>query len=172
MSNATRRSARPAGVRHFRLHVEVLDDGRVRLSSPEARGFAVVARGPLQVWSALGQVRNEATVAGYATWRGVRYDLDELTDPADPTEPKRRRPHTRREAAGDCSEVSYAQGGVVRPDQAHPAEWKPNRDGSWTSPGGRRYSDPGYIGPLVIKRARMGLPTTYEAWLAEQGQAA
>lgn len=167
MSNATR-PARPRGklARHLNVTVQFLDDGRIRVSTPQARGHADVVRGPDQLWAALGRARIEATVAGYATWRGVRYDLDELTDPTDPTEPRRRRPHTRREAAGDCSEVSYGQGGVVRPDQKHPAEWTPNADGSWTSPKGRRYTDPAKLRSLVWKRLQMGLPTTFDEWLA------
>lgn len=171
MSHPTRHAARPAGVRHFRLYVEVLDDGRLRLSCPEARGAALVSRGALQTWSALHQIRNEASIAGYSMWRGVRYDLDELTDPTDPTEPRRRRPHTRREAEGDRSEVSYSQDGVVRPDQAHPAEWTPNPDGSWSSPKGRRYTDPKKINSLLINRARMGLPTSYAEWVEHTGAA-
>ncbi len=168
MSNPTRQGVRPAGktARHIDLRLQRLDDGRIRVSTPQARGHAAVVRGPFQLWGAVARCFLEATVAGYATWRGVRYDLDELTDPTDPTEPRRRRPHTRREAAGDCSEVSYAQGGVVRPDQAHPSEWTPNEDGSWTSRKGRVYRDPAYIRSIVIKRARMGLSTTYDEWLA------
>lgn len=171
MSNPTRHAARPSGVRHFRLHVEVLDDGRLRLSCPEARGYAVIAHGKDQTWAAIKRVRNEATIAGYAMWRGVRYDLDELTDATDPTEPARRRPHTRREAQGDRSEVSYSRSGVVRPDQAHPAEWTPNPDGSWCSPKGRRYTDPSKINSLLINRARMGLPTSYAEWIDSTGTA-
>lgn len=177
MSNPTRRhagqggSARGKTARYVDLRLQRLDDGRIRVSTPQARGWADTAKGPDQLWHKVMQAFVEATVAGYATWRGVRYDLDELTDPTDPTEPARRRPHTAREAAGDCSEVSYAQGAIVRPDQAHPAEWTPNPDGSWTSRKGRRYSDPAYIQSLLIKRGRMGLPTTYEEWLISKGEA-
>jgi hypothetical protein len=158
---------KPAGklARHLELTVQFFDDGRIRVSTSQARGHASVVRGPFQLWTALVKARIEATVAGYATWRGVRYDLDELTDPTDPTEPPRRRPHTPREAAGDRSEVSFSRSSVVRPDQVHPAEWTPNADGSWTSRKGRVYRDPKYINSLVIKRARMGLPTTYDDWL-------
>lgn len=109
MSNPTRRRARPASpavpdrtaqgklARHLELTVQFLDDGRIRVSTAQARGHASVIRGPFQLWTALAKARIEATVAGYATWRGVRYDLDELTDPTDPTEPRRRRPRTPRE---------------------------------------------------------------------------
>lgn len=173
MSNPTRRSVRPAAqatpgktARYIDLRLQRLDDGRIRVSTPQARGHAAIARGPDQLWNAVVEAFREATIAGYAMWHGVRYDLDELTDPTDPTEPTRRRPYTPRETQGDCSEVSYAQGGVVRPDQAHPQDWSPNPDGSWTSPKGRVYRSPGHIGPLLIRRARMGLPTTYDDWLA------
>jgi hypothetical protein len=182
MSNPTRRSARPAAeavpdraahgklARHLELTVQFYDDGRIRVSTPQARGHASVARGPFQLWTALVKARIEATVAGYAMWRGVRYDLDELTDPTDPTEPARKRAYTPREVQGDCSEVSYARDGIVRPDQHHPQDWTPHPDGvSWISPKGKRYKAPKYINSLLIDRARMGLPTTYSDWLAAGG---
>lgn len=158
--------------RHIDLRLQRLDDGRIRVSTPQARGHAAVVRGPDQLWHALVACFREATVAGYAMWHGVRYDLDELTDPTDPTEPRRKRPYTPRETQGDTSEVSYARDGIVRPDQAHPQDWTPNADGSWTSPKGRRYQDPDYINSLIIKRGRMGLSTSYQQWLDCQGGAA
>ena len=185
MSNPTRRSARPAPTavpdraahgklaRHLELTVQFFDDGRIRVSTPQARGHADVVRGPFQLWTAMLKARIEATVAGYARWHGVRYDLDELTDPTDPTEPPRQRPFTPREVAGDRTEVSYARSGIVRPDQAHPQDWTPHPDGvSWISPKGKRYKDPKYVNSLLISRARMGLPTTYAAWLESQGEVA
>lgn len=60
----------------------------------------------------------------------------------------------------------------MRPDQAHPAEWTPNPDGSWNSPKGRRYTDPKKINSLLISRARMGLPTTYDQWAEQTGATA
>lgn len=172
MSNPTRQGARPPGPRHLRLEVEFLDDGGLRLSSPEARGYAVTVRGPLQLWTRLNEdVRIEAAVAGYSRSRGVIYDLDALTDPTDPTEPKRRRPYTPREVVGDCSEVSYSRGAVVRPDQVHPSEYTPNPDGTWTSRTGRRISHPAKVRGIVITRHRMGLSTTYEQWSSESGEA-
>jgi hypothetical protein len=141
-----------------------LDDGRLRVSTPQARGHAIIAKGPDQLWHAVVEAFREATIAGYAKWHGVRYDLDELTDPTDPTEPRRQRPFTAREADGNYTEVSYGRGGVVRPDQHHPQDYTPNEDGSWTSPNGRRISDPRKVYSLLIRRGRMGLPTTYEDW--------
>lgn len=150
--------------------MEFLDTGELRISTPQARGAAQTAKGPDQLWHRLAYLRTEAAIAAYAMWRGVRYDLDELTDPTDPTEPPRRRPYTPREREGDHSEVSYSRRATVRPDQAHPQEWTPNPDGSWTSPKGKVHKHPARVKTIVINRSRMGLSTTYEQWLAEQGE--
>jgi hypothetical protein len=153
------------------LQLQRLDDGRLRVSTPQARGHAVIAKGPDQLWHAVSAAFREATIAGYARWHGVSYDLDALTDPTDPTEPRRRRPHTRREVSGDPGEVSYGGGAVVRPDQIHPAEWTPNPDGSWTSPRGRVFRDPRKIASLLIRRGRMGLATSYAEYCDSAGEA-
>src|SRR4051812_545965 len=108
MSHPTRGPAgRPRGPRHLHLTGGSLDTGELRISTPQARGAAQTAKGPDQLWHRLAYLRTEAAIAAYAMWRGVRYDLDELTDPTDPTEPSRRRPYTPREREGDHSEVSY-----------------------------------------------------------------
>lgn len=160
------------GARHVELQLQRLDDGRLRVSTPQARGHAVIAKGPDQLWHAVIAAFREATIAGYAMFHGVPYDLDALTDPTDPTEPKRRRPTTKRENSGDPGEVSYGRGSVVRPDQLHPADWIPNADGSWTSPKGRTFRDPAKIQALKIRRGRMGLATSYEEYVASVGEPA
>jgi hypothetical protein len=158
--------------RHAEVQIQRLDDGSLRLSTAQARGFAVIARGPHQLWLAMFTLFREVTIAGYSMAHGVPYDLDALTDPTDPTEPKRRRPTTRRENSGDPGEVSYGRGSVVRPDQLHPADWIPNADGSWTSPRGRTFRDPAKIQALKIRRGRMGLATSYEEYVASVGEPA
>lgn len=162
------------GARHVELRLQRLDDGRLRVSTPQARGHATIAKGPDQLWHAVTAAFREATIAGYARFHGVTYDLDALTDTTDPTEPKRRsRPSTRREAAGEVGEVSYSRDGTVRPDQMHPAEWIPNPDGTWTSSrSGRVSRDPRKIKALIIRRARMGLTTTYAEYCESAGETA
>lgn len=156
-SRAGARTVRP---RRITVTIDVLDGGRLRVATPQARGWAVVVRGPLQTWGALRQALVEAQIAGHARWRGARYDLDALTARDDPTEPAQRalpRPQPRHG-------VSYARSAVVRPDQAHPSEWAPMPDGTWMSPKGRIWRDPTRIASLVEKRAALGLPITYDDW--------
>lgn len=166
-------AAQPKRVaRHVELRLQRLDNGALRVSTPQARGHASIAKGPDQLWHAVLAAFREATIAGYAQFHGVDYDLDLLTDPTDPTEPRRQRPRTRRENCGDPGEVSYGRGSTVRPDQIHPAAWTPNPDGSWTSPKGRTFRDPAKIQALVIRRGRMGLPTSYAEYCEAAGESA
>src|ERR1700712_754289 len=159
--------------RYVELQLQRLDDGRLRVSTPQARGHATIAKGPDQLWHAVAAAFREATIAGYAMFHGVPYDLDALTDPTDPTEPKRRRPQTRSEVGGDVTEVSYGRGATVRPDQIHPAEYTPSSDGSWTSGrSGRTIRDLRKIKALVIRRGRMGLATSYEEYRESVGEPA
>lgn len=162
-------------VRHLEIRVERLDGvnaGKLRVSSPQARGWAATVRGPDQLWHAVGQAITEATVAGYSRWKGARYDHDELTAHDDPTEPGREHvlgldddlDAARRRVA------SYAAGAVSRPDVADPADWRPNQDGSWSSPKGRRWRpDTKYVRNMIAKRRRMGLPTSYTEHIAMTG---
>lgn len=156
----------PRVARRITLTVDVLDDGRLRVSSPAARGWAVVARGPHQLWTAARQALVEAQLAGHARWRGRRYDLDALTLPDDPTEPRQRSLGARPRHG-----VSYGRSAIVRPDQAHPSEWTPQPDGSWLSPRGRTWRDPARIASLVEKRAALGLPTCWADWARQAGRA-
>lgn len=153
--------------RRVTVVLDVLADGKVRVSTPSARGWAKVARGPYETWTALRQAMVEAQRAGHARWAGGRYDLDALTAADDPTEP-RQRPLGRVSARHG---VGFGRGAVVRPDQAHPSEWTPNPDGTWTSPRGRTWRDPARIESLVTKRGQLGLPTCYADWARGQGKA-
>lgn len=116
-------------VRAVSLVVETLPDGAVRVSSPQARGWAGVARNPSELARVVASAFTEVQVAAYAAWQGQLYDLDELTDvdPGDPTTalptPPKRRNRT------------------VRSDAQHPADWQRTEDGRWRSPGGRYYRD-------------------------------
>lgn len=152
-----------AGARHIQLNLKRLDSGQVRVSTPQARGWATVARGPDQLWHALQAAFAQASLAGQAAWTGQGYGHDERTDPDDPTEPARR-PHPVR--TGPRSGISWARDAAARPDVADPADWLPLSDGTWLSPAGKRYRAPRIIGPVIARRAALGLPTTYETAVA------
>lgn len=143
--------------------VDALPDGQLRISTPSARGWARLARGPHQLASVVGMAFTEAAVASYAAWRRQRYDLDKLTDPKDPTEPPRRT--IGRPRPVESQRVSYGRGRVVRPDQAPPEDWTPQQDGSWRSPAGRSYRSPAIVSSLVRRRKELGLSTS---WTEEQ----
>lgn len=166
----------PPPIRHQPRRINIVVDsvpgGKLRVSTPQARGWAVVVRGPDQLARAVGQAFTEAAVASYAKWHAQRYDLDKLTSPDDPTEPAvtgarggsvtGRRPVT-------SEQISYGRRRAVRPDQAHPGHWTPLADGAWQSPAGRRYTSERIVGPLVAARIRLGLPITA---VAEQARRA
>lgn len=154
--------------RRITLTVDALPDGRLRVSTSGARGWAAVARGPHQLAHAVGRAFTEEAVAAYSAWRRQRYDLDTLTERDDPTEPPRR--EIGRPRPVDGSRVSYGKDRVVRPDQASPEDWTPNRDGSWRSPNGKRFTSPKYVGPLVRRRRELGLSTSYEQHEAIEAQ--
>lgn len=61
----------------------------------------------------------------------------------------------------DPRQPGYGRGRAVRPDQADPADWTPNRDGTWRSPAGRTFRSATVIGPLVKRRKALGLSTSY-----------
>jgi len=145
----------PPGVRHqvraVTLQVEQLPDGRFRLSTPSARGWAAVGRNPNELGRAVAAAFVEAQCAAYARWRGQRYELDELTEPipGDPMAPPRRpvRPRTARQNVGWGRNQE-------RPD-THPVEqWEALPDGRLRSPGGQVYQRDTVIGQRVIARAK------------------
>lgn len=150
----------PPGVRHqvraVTVRVEQLADGKFRLSTPSARGWAAVGRGPNELGRAVVGAFVEAQCAAYARWRGERYDLDEMTEPVagDAMAPPRRpvRPRTARENVGWGRNQE-------RPD-AHPVDqWERLPDGRLRSPGGLTYQRDSLIGRRVIERARQaGIP--------------
>lgn len=125
-------------VRAISLMVEMLPDGGVRVSSPQARGWAGVARNQGELARVLASAFTEAQVAAYAAWKGQLYDLDELTDvdPGDPTTALPAAPRRRNR--------------MVRSDALHPADWRRVEDGRWRSPGGRFYRE----GTQMVNRVR------------------
>lgn len=138
------------GARHIQLNLKRMDSGQVRVSTPQARGWATVARGPDQLWRAVAAAFTQASLAGHAAWLG--------DTSADPDEPARRR--TRQ--GGLREGISWARNAAARPDVADPAEWTPLPDGAWLSPGGKRYRAASVINPVIMRRAALGLPTTFE----------
>jgi hypothetical protein len=139
-------------VREALLRVESLPDGRLRISTPQARGWAMVVRTRDELARAIGQAFTEVQVASYAAWRGEPYDLDALTvvDNSDPL--------TASAAAVD---MSAGQGRTLRRTDIHQATaWSPIGDGKWRSPGGREYrEDTQAVRAVLAKRRALGLGT-------------
>lgn len=115
------------------LQVEALPDGKYRVSSPLARGWAGVAGNPHELARVVTQAFREVTRASNARMRREAYDLDAMT----------------MKVAGDPlagsarSRVRVAPGSGTRTvrHRAHDAEaWTRMEDGRWRSPGGRMYS--------------------------------
>lgn len=129
-------------VRAVSLTVERLPDGAMRVSSPQARGWAGVARTQDELARIVASAFTEAQVAAYAAWKGELYDLDELTDvdPGDPTTALPIPPKRRNR--------------MVRSDAQHPADWKRTEDGRWRSPGGRIYREETQLVQRVIANRR------------------
>lgn len=116
-------------VRALSLRVEPLPSGGVRVSSPQARGWAAVARTPHELARVLQMAFTEVEVATYASFKGELYDLDGMTD-VDPTDPSTALPTPTR-----------ARNRITRTDARNPADWKRLEDGRWRSPGGRAYGN-------------------------------
>jgi hypothetical protein len=129
-------------VRAVSLVVETLPDGAVRVSSPQARGWAGVARNPGELARVVASAFTEAQVAAYAAWKGELYDLDELTDvdPGDPTT--------------DLPVPPKRRNRMVRSDAQHPADWRRTEDGRWRSPGGRYYREETQLVQRVMANRR------------------
>lgn len=145
----------PHQVRAVSVTVEQLPDGKFRVSTPAARGWAAVGKTPTELGRAVASAFVEAQCAAYARWRGERYELDELTEPmpGDLMAPPRRpvRARTNRDNVGWGRNQD-------RPDQ-HPVEdWERMPDGRLRSPGGLVYRPDSLVGQRVLARARqMGL---------------
>ena len=136
----------PTGVlRHLQLHVKILDSGALVVSTPQARERADTVRGPEQLWSAVQMAMVRARMAGHAQW----------CQPA----PQEQVPRLREG-------VSWSKHAAARPDVTDTAAWTPLPDGSWLSPGGKRYRSMRLIAGIVARRERLGLPTSYEAEVA------
>ncbi len=130
------------------LQVETLEGGRLRMSSPHARGWAAVVATPAQVVQAIQDAYTEVACASYARAKGTTYDLDVLTSKVDGdplaggTPGRERTPRTTRRKSHS------------------PADWSRMEDGRWRSPSGRAYrEDSRVVQDVVARRKERGLPT-------------
>lgn len=145
----------PPGVAHqvraVTVRVEQLPNGRYRLSTPAARGWAAVGGTPNEIGRAVASAFVEAQCAAYARWRGERYELDNLTEPVDgdPMAPPRAplRPRTNR------ANVGFGRN-QERPDQHDVHDWERMPDGRLRSPAGHVYRRDSLIGQRVVARAQ------------------
>lgn len=147
----------PHQVREVSVRIESLPGGRLRVSSPAARGWAAVVGNQQQLSEAITSAFVEAQVAAYARWKAERYDLDELTEPVtgDPLAPPRARQRRRR----NTSEEGWGTH-QRRPDAHDPEEWVKMPDGRWQSPTGMRWgANTAMVQRVVTRRRNLGLPT-------------
>lgn len=147
----------PHQVRELHLKVESLGQGRFRLSTPQARGWAMVVRTPHELARALAGGFTEAQLASYARWRGERAELDALTEPVpgDPLAPPRA---PQRRPANAAATVGWGRH-QLRPDSHDPGDWVRMPDGRWQSPGGKNYPETSKVVQMVLRRrSDLGLP--------------
>lgn len=95
--------------------------GRLRFTTPLARGWVRVASDPEDIAKALAEARVEVQLARYAAARGEEYDKDVDAEP---------------------SELHPLVASMVpreRGDIYDPRDWTPLPDGRWRSPSGRTF---------------------------------
>lgn len=133
-------------VRSIGLRIDALEGGKLRLSTPYARGWARTVRTRDELAAAVAEAFREVQVASYAQWRGEAYDLDVLT-PVDNTDPMTAAaPHVRQNLRQDRNDVH------------DPRDWTPLPDGRWRAPGGKVYgAETDAVRRVVAKRRRAGL---------------
>jgi hypothetical protein len=130
-------------VRSLDIRLDVMPDGGMRVSTPQARGWAVVASGPRQLLGALQEAFTEAQVAAYSRWKGEPYELDALTE-VDNTDP-----------LATTRQWQAPRDRTQRTDVPSPADWTQMHDGRWRSPGGRFYRDDCETVKKVLRKRRM-----------------
>lgn len=135
--------ARPgARVTTISLTVEALPDGRYRLSTPHARGWAAEVRTQAEYARATLQAFDEVAIASYARAKGRAYDLEVATDPQQDT------PVVRRSGRADGRAKAMH----------HPGDWTKMEDGRWKSPAGRMYSaDTKQVKGVITARLERGM---------------
>lgn len=150
-------AAVPHQVREVTVRFESLPGGKLRVSTPQARGWAAVVQNEREMARAVSSAFTEAQVAAYSRWRGERYDLDDLTEPvhgdamAPPRAPVRRRKNTGETGWG---------GNQRRPDSHDPAKWVKLPDGRWQSPSGKSWrAECKLVQQVIARRQQFNLPT-------------
>lgn len=130
------------------VQVDALPDGRIRVSSPHARGWASAARTPVELARAVREAFHEVAVSSVARANHLPYDLDQLTSQVEGD----------LLAGGQQRRVRSTRGSR-RP--AHPPEaWERMEDGRWRSPSGRAYREnTTAVQSVLRKRQALGLPT-------------
>ena len=143
-------------VREVTLRIESLPTGQLRVSTPAARGWAMVVSSQHELSRAVTSAFTEAQCAAYSRWRGERYDLDDLTEPmeGDPLAPPRP-PARRRRNTGAVGWGRNQQ----RPDTHDADAWTKLPDGRWQSPKGKRWKPDTMMAQRVVaRRVAAGLP--------------
>jgi hypothetical protein len=139
-------------VRQALLRVEAMPGGKLRISSPQARGWAAVVSNRDELAHAVGQAFTEVQVASYAAYRGEPYDLDAMTlpDDGDPL----------AASAAVINMSGPAKRNVRRSDVHKVTDWTPLGGGKWRSPSGREYREGTQaVQAVLAKRRAMGLGT-------------
>lgn len=142
------RSHRPQTIA---LQVDDLGNGRYRLSTPHARGWAAQASNPVTLARALMAAFCEVEVAAYSRQRGNAYDLDVLTVQV-PGDPLASAPQARQRRATSAARTSRKR--------YPPENWEQLADdsGRWRSPSGRVYrADTRIVRDVKARRAALGL---------------
>jgi hypothetical protein len=114
-------------VRTISLTVEASPNGRYRISTPHARGWAAEVGTQIELARALASAFREVSVASYARAKGVPYDLDVLTS------------HVAGDALASGLPARARTGPRARRKTYHPGDWTKFEDGTWRSPSGRVY---------------------------------
>ncbi len=125
------RSTRAGRARSVVLRIEALPGGLMRVSAPDATGWAAAARTPAELARAVTAALTEADIAAYSGARGRVYDGPD------------RKPGARR-----------------RSDTYDPAAWRIDDLGRLVSPSGKRsYPATSWVARRVMEqRQAMGLP--------------
>jgi hypothetical protein len=135
-------------VRSVEVRLDMLPEG-MRVSTPQARGWAVIAGGPRQLLDALAAAFTEAQVASYATWKGEVYELDALTEVVQ-DDPLAATIRTTRHGA-------HLDRRLSRRDVHQATDWTNMGNGRWRSPSGKTYrEDCKTVQNVIMKRRMLG----------------
>lgn len=133
-------------VRTISLTVEAMADGRIRISTPQARGWAHAGKTAHELMRGLQEAFQEVGRASVARASGQRYDLDTMTMHVR-GDTLAGRPQSRPRAAPKQHRGAY-----------YPEEWTKMEDGRWRSPTGRAYrADSTQVQHVIKKRIERGL---------------